>query len=255
MKYAIFNLHFAYIIFFPSLHALVLDYSHDLIFQLKQAHLFKENDSLKLHLGCGENHINGYINIDYPSSEHTVQATSIADIFADITKLRFPQESVDEIRSHHVFEHFDRQQALGLLCNWHQQLKIGGTLIIETPDFERSAKLMLLDNALSYKEKQAILRHIFGSHEARWAIHCDGWYEEKFIHILSLLGFDHITIAHSRYLNLWNITVTAQKVKHFDRELLIDNAKEILRENMVADCETKMYQVWCEQFTNFCNYN
>ena len=215
--------------------------------QLEDSKLWQKNNLLKLHLGCGENHINGYINIDYPPTEHTVQATSGADIFADITTLEIPQESVDEIRSHHVFEHFDRQQALGLLCNWHQQLKIGGTLIIETPDFERSAKLMLLDNALSYKEKQAILRHIFGSHEARWAIHCDGWYEEKYRHVLPLLGFEDIIIEHSRYLNLCNITVHARKTKNFNRDKLILNAQEIVRESLVAECETKMFQVWCEQ--------
>ncbi len=229
-------------------YSLLLHTNKNFLTELKELSLWPENIPLKLHLGCGENHINGYINIDYPPVEHTVQATSGADIFADITTLHLPQESIDEIRSHHVFEHFDRQQALALLCNWHLQLKIGGTLIIETPDFERSAKLILLDDALSYKEKQAILRHIFGSHEARWAIHCDGWYEAKYRHVLPLLGFEDITIEHSRYLNLCNITVSARKTKSLYCNELICIAQEILQESLVAECETKMYQVWCEQF-------
>jgi predicted SAM-dependent methyltransferase len=220
--------------------------SIDLISQLKTNNLL-HNGHLRLHLGCGETHLHGYVNIDYPIAEHTVQTNSGADIFADITTLAIPNESIDEIRSHHVFEHFDRQTALALLCKWQQQLKIGGKLVIETPDFERSIKLLLLDPSLSYTEKQAIMRHIFGSHEARWAIHCDGWYQEKYLHVLSLLGFEMITIEHSRYLNLCNITVTAQKTKSEDKESLRRAAKEILRESLVADCETKMYQVWCEQ--------
>lgn len=215
---------------------------------LKQNKIWQENRPLKLHLGCGESHLAGYINIDYPSTEHTVQATSAADVFADITTLSILNESVDEIRSHHVFEHFDRQTALALLCNWHQQLKVGGTLIIETPDFKESSLLLLLDTSLSYKDQQAILRHIFGSHEARWAIHCDGWYKEKFLHVLSLLGYEDICIEHSRYLNLCNITITAKKLKPSNNTALLETAKAILRESLVADCETKMYSVWCEQF-------
>lgn len=29
-----------------------------------------------------------------------------------------------------------------------------------------------------------MLRHVFGSHEAYWAIHKDGWYNEKFSTVL-----------------------------------------------------------------------
>lgn len=225
----------------------------DLLSQLKNAQLWHENGPLKLHLGCGECSLPGYINIDYPPTEHTVQQTSAADIFANIITLQYSEQTVDEIRSHHVFEHFNRQTALALLCNWHQALKIGGTLVIETPDFEESARLVLLDSSLSYKEKQAILRHIFGSHEAIWAIHCDGWYQEKFLHTLSLLGFEEITFTHSRYLNLHNITVTAKKTKPLSKETLLNRAKIILQESLVADCETKMYQVWSEQLSAVCN--
>lgn len=221
--------------------------------QLKNSSLWHSEMPLRLHLGCGESHLDGYMNIDYPMAEHTVQTKSGADIFADITTLTIPNESIDEVRSHHVFEHFDRQTALVLLCKWHQQLKIDGTLVIETPDFEGSIKLLLYDSVLSYTEKQVIMRHIFGSHEARWAIHCDGWYQEKFMHILSLLGFENITVQHSRYLNLCNITVTAKKTKRLDMHYLINTAKEILKESLVAECETTMYQVWCQQLSSLLN--
>ena len=141
---------------------------------LQKHNLTVPGQKLRLHLGCGESHLNGYINIDFPPSEHTVQTKQAADVYADITTLSFPPESIDEIRSHHVFEHFNRQQALALLCNWHQSLKIDGTLVIETPDFETSIH-MIAGTTLSYKEKQTVLRHIFGSQEAYWATHYDGW--------------------------------------------------------------------------------
>src|SRR3990172_7747840 len=74
-----------------------------------RAGLINNVSPIRLHLGCGENYFNGYINIDYPSSEHTVQERAAADIFGDITTLVFPSQSIDEIRSHHTFEHFNRQ--------------------------------------------------------------------------------------------------------------------------------------------------
>jgi predicted SAM-dependent methyltransferase len=65
----------------------------------------------KLHLGCGQRHLEGYINIDFPASEHSVQDKSVADIQADITQLSYPASSIDEVRLHHVFEHFPRPVA------------------------------------------------------------------------------------------------------------------------------------------------
>lgn len=93
--------------------------------ELRASGLWKEGQPLRLHLGCGEQRLEGYVNIDYPPSEHTVQTKTGADIFADITTLNFPTHSVDEIRLHHVFEHFDRATALALLIKWHSCLKIG----------------------------------------------------------------------------------------------------------------------------------
>lgn len=240
-------------VFSPTIQGFTLDPHTDLLTQLAQWGLHQKNTPLKLHLGCGENHFYGYINIDYPQSEHTIQQRSVADIFTDIVTLKLSANSIDEIRSHHVFEHFDRQTALALLCNWHYGLKIGGLLVIETPDFEGSAQLVLQNNGLSYKDKQAILRHIFGSHEAHWAIHCDGWYEQKFRHVLTLLGFEEIIIEHTRYLNLINITVKARKNHHWDKQKLLYAAKEILRESLVADCETQMFQIWTDKLNALVN--
>ena len=140
---------------------------------------------IKLHLGCGEVYMQGYINIDFPPTEHPLQKLSKADYFADITSISFPEELVDEIRLHHVFEHFDRVIALGLISEWHLWLKIGGKLRIETPDIYECSKSLL--HAKSYIDKQKIIRHMFGSHEASWAYHLDGWYDKKFIKVFSRL--------------------------------------------------------------------
>src|SRR4051812_20927311 len=127
----------------------------------------------RLHLGCGERYLDGYVNIDYPPSEHTVQQTSPADELADITRLEYAPESVAEVRLHHVFEHFDRPTALRLLIDWHEWLVDGGVLTIETPDFDRSVRAFT--RRVGGGDPGPILRHGFGSHEGAGGVDWGGW--------------------------------------------------------------------------------
>ncbi len=216
--------------------------------QVRKLGLWNDGRPLRLHLGCGQKHLEGYINIDYPASEHTVQTKPAADVFADIIQLAFPLESVDEIRLHHVFEHFDRPTALALLCRWHQWLKVGGRLIIETPDMEAGIRL-LQSGQYTYKDKQVVIRHLFGSHEADWAVHKDGWYGEKFQHILSSLKFDNIQIELSSWAMTHNVTVSAHKSDRISPSVLVNSARQILRDSMVdqSQSEERQWKVWCKK--------
>jgi glycosyltransferase involved in cell wall biosynthesis len=220
--------------------------------QLKEKGLWSEGNPLRLHLGCGEQHLEGYINIDYPLSEHTVQTKNAADIFADITTLSFPEQSVDEIQLHHVFEHFDRATALALLIRWHQWLKIGGKLYIETPDLMGSAKT-LLENS-SWSVKMGVVRHLAGSHEAKWAYHIDQWFPERFEHTLRKLGFHPVethSVSWQQEPYLSNVHVIACKAKDLNIEELIKAAEELLKESMVSEHEKLLYEVWCKELHAF----
>lgn len=203
---------------------------------LISAGLWLPGAPLRLHLGCGEYHLSGYINIDYPPSEHTVQRTVAADIFGDITKLFLPAHSVDEIRLHHVFEHFDRPTALALLGIWHEWLRPGGKLVIETPDVEASFRLML-DAGVSYEDKQAVLRHVFGSHEAFWAVHWDGWYADKYRHVLSAFGFADIEFEYGQWQQSRNITVRALKRFSLSNTARRDAALSELSHSLILSSE------------------
>jgi len=147
-----------------------------------------EEGKLKLHLGCGRLYLKGYVNIDYPQESHTTIKVR-ADKYEDLRKLDYPEESVSEIRLHHVFEHFSRQWAYKLLSNWHKWLEVGGILVVETPDFDECVHRYVHAD-LAYRLK--LLRHIFGSHEAHWAYHLDGWGEEKFRFVLQKFGFENL---------------------------------------------------------------
>jgi len=227
--------------------ALYRENDNSILQELIQRNLWAYGQPLRLHLGCGEQYLDGYINIDYPSSEHTVMVIK-ADIFADIAQLNFPPCSLDEIRSHHVFEHFSRIEALALLIEWHQWLKLGGKLHIETPDLIGSAKTLLLDT--SWSVKMGVVRHLAGSHEAKWAYHIDQWFPERFEHTLRKLGFDpvqtqSVSWQHEPFLS--NVHAIAWKAQELTISELIRVAEELLWESTVSKTEKLLYELWCKQ--------
>jgi predicted SAM-dependent methyltransferase len=193
----------------------------------------------RLHLGCGERYLDGYVNIDYPPSAHTVQQTSPADELADITKLSYPPESVAEVRLHHVFEHFDRPTAMRLLIDWHEWLADGGRLVIETPDFERSVRAFT--RRIGRGDRGTILRHVFGSHEAAWAVHWDGWYADRYRRVLGALGFGSLSFTREKWRGTYNITVEATRSGGTrDRERQLEAAAAILRDSLVDESESEL---------------
>ena len=215
--------------------------------RLRSAGLWRDGQPLRLHLGCGEQHFEGYVNIDYPPSEHNVMSAK-ADIFADVMKLHFPAESVDEIRLHHVFEHFSRVTALAMLIKWHKWLKIGGKLHIETPDLIGSAKTLVSNT--SWKTKMGVVRHLAGDQAASWAYHIDHWFPERFEHTLRKLGFDPVKTRslswqHEPYLS--NVEAIAIKARYVSIEKQLRNADELLWESTVAPAEKTTYGVWSKQ--------
>lgn len=177
-----------------------------------------ESKKIRLHLGCGENYLEGYVNVDFPPSEHTVIKPR-ADLFKDIRDLEYPEESVDEVRSHHLFEHFSRVEAIDLLLKWMKWLKPGGILRIETPDFYRCAHLFIFSN---FEERTQLARHIFGSQEAKWAYHLDGWWDQKFKIFLRKLKFCQIKFRRSPGLFKTFIPYIFRRLK-FLRRILGDN--------------------------------
>jgi len=229
-------------------HGKTIDYNINILRQLKECGLWNEGTPLRLHLGCGQNHYDGYINIDYPPSEHIVQVSHVAEIFGDITKLNFPQQSVDEVRLHHVFEHFSRVVSLAMLIKWHKWLKIGGRIHIETPDLIGSAKT-LVSNA-SWKTKMGVVRHLTGDQVADWGYHVDHWFPERFEHTLRTLGFEPIQTRSSSWHKepyLSNVEVVAVKNKDNSLQQQLIAAEKLLYESTVAPEEKPTWEAWKNQ--------
>lgn len=150
----------------------------------------------KLEIGVGKKHHPGYKTID-------VEIYANPDYLGDFRTMEF--KDIDEIRAHHLLEHFSRKEGEDVLKLWHNWLKKDGLLIVETPDFEG-----ICDNFK--KDKYWMTRHAYGSQEAGWAFHRDGWYQEKFEFILPKLGFEILEIRKSVSRKILpNITVISKK--------------------------------------------
>lgn len=190
--------------------------------------------AIRLHLGCGERYFSGYINIDYSPSKRTTQVISPANYYHDIRTLHFPASSVAEIRLHHVFEHFDRPTALKLLINWYTWLINGGELIIEVPDFNRCA-LRILNPFTNWQRKASAMRHLYGSHEAHWAYHYEGWNKQRLELTLKKLGFSSMKFHRTRWKKTFNITVLARKQTALAKKELKIRAINLLKESLIDE--------------------
>ncbi len=206
----------------------------------------------KLHLGCGTVYLAGYVNIDYPleqqDSQHVQSGGPVPDQYADITTLHYEAGSVEEVRLHHVFEHFSRPIALSLLVEWYDWLCEGGILTIETPDVDRCIKKYLFGDA---RARGKILRHLYGSHDAHWAVHYDGWYQAKFRMHLTVLGFRNLKFKFTDWHGTYNITVQGQKTTPFiGRAERKKAAEDLLRLSLVDDSKTeqRVLETWMKSF-------
>ena len=101
---------------------------------------------MKLHLGCGKNYKNGYINIDQYDS-------TVADELGSIINLGFKDNSIDIIEAYHILEHLGYYPSIFGLYEWFRVLKPNGKLIIEIPHLERTfQKFLEGDNKLDQND-------------------------------------------------------------------------------------------------------
>jgi|CZKM01.1.fsa_nt_gi FkbM family methyltransferase len=224
-----------------------LDPARDVRAQLQAAGLWQPTWPLRLHLGCGEQYFAGYLNLDFPPSQHNVMQVK-ADACVNILALDFPDESVDQVRLHHVFEHFNRVTALAQLIKWHRWLRVGGEICLETPDLMGSARTLL--SGASLEVKMGVARHLAGDQADAWAYHIDHWFPERFEHTLKELGFDDVELQTSSWSQtpfLSNVTVRAVKARVVSPEEQLRKADGLLWESTVAEAERPTWEVWTRQ--------
>jgi predicted SAM-dependent methyltransferase len=86
---------------------------------------------IKLHLGCGRNLLEGWINTDFNTAKFQ------GSDFLDVTeKFPYDDNSVDYIFSEHMIEHINYQDGKFMIEESFRVLKSGGKIRISTPDLK-----------------------------------------------------------------------------------------------------------------------
>ena len=94
---------------------------------------------LKLNLGCGNKHLQGFVNVDLESNWCLRKPNMAADV---AKPLPLPDGVVDEVHAYHLVEHFYRWEAFDILADWVRVLKPGGLLVIELPCLDKILSIM-----------------------------------------------------------------------------------------------------------------
>lgn len=107
------------IIYGVAINDIVLDY-------------LKNNEIRKLHIGCGLNLLNGWLNTDILN-----KANNRNVMYMDAgSPFPIPNQSFNYIFSEHLFEHLTYEQAKNMLNECYRILKPNGIVRIATPDIK-----------------------------------------------------------------------------------------------------------------------
>jgi predicted SAM-dependent methyltransferase len=118
-----------------------------------------DHDVRKLHVGCGGNFLQSWLNSDLiPHNSHIIKLDAAR-------RFNIEALSFDYVYSEHLIEHLDITQQLNFLTESFRILKPGGKIRISTPRFEFLAKLASDDKSEFEKEylkwnANAFLKHI-----------------------------------------------------------------------------------------------
>jgi SAM-dependent methyltransferase len=112
-----------------------------------------------------------------------------ADIIMDCTKnkLPFDDNSVKKIVCIHMMEHMSYRLVPAVIKEWYRVLKPGGSLTIETPDFDKGCQDYLNGN-------EARLENLFGRQlYGPGDYHLYGWNHKRTKALLESIGFINVT--------------------------------------------------------------
>lgn len=137
----------------------------------------------KIHLGCGDIILNGWINIDARNADHIHIHTDQIDL------KEFADNSVGVIYLSHVLEHFDFNESLNLIELFFKKLKPGGALIISVPDFNALVKVYSINSNL-----EIVKRALMGGQDYAYNYHKSVYNFELLNNMLDKCNFKQVEL-------------------------------------------------------------
>jgi predicted SAM-dependent methyltransferase len=136
---------------------------------------------MKLHVGCGNVILPGWVNVDIDN----IPGVDIQDDVRTLKKIN--NNSCDIIYASHVLEHFGRNEFESILKLWNTKLKLKGILRLAVPDFEKS-----INWYNKTKRIEDILGQLSGGQKSEFDYH-KMVYDKFFLSmILEICGFGEI---------------------------------------------------------------
>lgn len=111
--------------------------------QRRAQRLVDSANPLRLHLGCADNYLPGWLNLDLARPGRKL------DLRWDLRRpVPFPAESVEAIFAEHLLEHLTVSQGIGVVQECLRLLRSGGVLRIGVPDLSRYVRSYQGDDSL-----------------------------------------------------------------------------------------------------------
>ncbi len=145
----------------------------------------------KIHIGCGSDIKDGYINID--------EFNPNADVQKPIQELGYPDDSIERIEGYMVLEHLNPFEARAFIGRAYQMMEPGGILILEVPDLEKVCRLILAfaDDAEYLNTGAFGIRGLFGEptdHMTKGDYHKWGYTPATLLRLVREAGFSQCRV-------------------------------------------------------------
>lgn len=156
---------------------------------------------MKLNLGCGDERLEGWVQVDL--------RPDVADVVADVRHLPFADASADELLAQDILEHFSVDDTLALLREWCRVLTTDGLLTLRVPNMLALARGITehWGDPFLY----TLIENIYGAHRwgpgGNWDAHHWGWTPGSLKTDLEDAGF---RVVHQNDEN--NFTTIASKL-------------------------------------------
>jgi len=151
---------------------------------VNQEKLSEMGDCIRVNLGAGHIALPGYLNVDSRDLDHI-------DVVASVDELPFEAESIQEIYSAHLLEHFPLEELRKvLLPYWISLLRPGGILVAVVPDMET----MIAECAAGRMSFDDFREVTYGAQEYEGDFHFNGFSQESLIRLFEEAGLSAVRI-------------------------------------------------------------
>jgi predicted SAM-dependent methyltransferase len=162
----------------------------------------EENLEIKLHLGCGPNLLEGYVNVEGDYLAH-MEGIAVHDLTQPFP---IPDNTVSEILTVHVIEHIMPHDVPAMLTEWLRILKPGGFVATEWPDLLKMCQVIVDNPHYLYskngKELKRSVAGIFGNisrYKDPVMLHKWGYSAESLKRLKLEMGFSRAIIEDNLY--------------------------------------------------------